>query len=114
VSAIELDPLAAAEAMRGAPASHVAAGTVEEHIGSLLPADLVVLNPPRAGVDGAVCDALNASASGRLIYISCDPATLARDIRRLAAWEVRSVRCFDLFPQTSHVETVVELACAGS
>jgi 23S rRNA (uracil1939-C5)-methyltransferase len=114
VSAIELDPLAAAEAERGAPGSHIVRGTVEDHIGALLPADLVVLNPPRAGLDVAVCDALNAHASGRLIYVSCDPATLARDIARLAAWEVRSLRCFDLFPQTSHVETVLELACAGS
>jgi 23S rRNA (uracil1939-C5)-methyltransferase len=47
-----------------------------------------------------------------LLYVSCDPATLARDVSRLKGdWELVGVRCFDLFPQTAHVETVVEMQC---
>jgi 23S rRNA (uracil1939-C5)-methyltransferase len=48
-------------------------------------------------------------APSRLIYVSCDPATLARDVARLPGWRVNSVVCFDMFPQTAHVETVCEL-----
>lgn len=114
VTGIEWDVRAVAEAERASPGTRLIAGPVESCIRPLLPADLVILNPPRAGLEAAVCDALNAQPAGRLIYVSCDPATLARDIARLEAWHARSVRCFDLFPQTSHVETVVELACAGS
>jgi 23S rRNA (uracil1939-C5)-methyltransferase len=66
-------------------------------------------------VAAAVCDALLAAPPQRILYVSCDPATLARDIARLATrFSLRSLRCFDLFPQTSHTETVAELACAGS
>jgi 23S rRNA (uracil1939-C5)-methyltransferase len=45
--------------------------------------------------------------------VSCDPATLARDVQRLdPVFRMRSIRCFDLFPQTSHVETVLEMSCS--
>jgi 23S rRNA (uracil1939-C5)-methyltransferase len=81
----------------------------------VLPADLVILNPPRRGLDAAVPAALAARPPGRVLYVSCDPATLARDLARLQpALRLRGVRCFDLFPQTTHVETVVELECATS
>ncbi len=76
----------------------------------VLPADLVVLNPPRAGVDVRVTEALRVAGPARLIYVSCDPATLARDIGRLSSsYEIVDVRAFDLFPQTAHVEVVVVL-----
>jgi 23S rRNA (uracil1939-C5)-methyltransferase len=69
-----------------------------------------VLNPPRVGVDAKVTEALQAYGPPRLIYVSCDPATLARDIGRLSSsYEVVDVRAFDLFPQTAHVEVVVVL-----
>ena len=75
--------------------------------GALEPAGLVVLNPPRTGVAPAVTARLAAGDAERLVYISCDPATLARDATRLApAWRLGAVRAFDLFPQTAHVETV--------
>jgi 23S rRNA (uracil1939-C5)-methyltransferase len=74
-------------------------------------ADLVVLDPPRAGAGSEVVARLLDARPARITYVSCDPATLARDLRELVrVWEIRSVTGFDLFPQTSHIETVVKLA----
>ena len=113
VRGIELDPHAVSEARRAVPGGVFAAARVEDALAGMLPADLVVLNPPRAGIDAAAAAALLDAPPARIIYVSCDPATLARDLKRLAAaFSLRSVRCFDLFPQTAHVETVVELACS--
>jgi tRNA/tmRNA/rRNA uracil-C5-methylase (TrmA/RlmC/RlmD family) len=50
--------------------------------------------------------------TARVVYVSCDPATLARDLRRMPGLRVASVRAYDLFPQTAHVETVVALEAA--
>lgn len=112
VAGIELDALAAAEAQRAAPAARFVVDHVEDALPGLLPADLVLLNPPRTGLAPETAGALQAQPPARIIYISCDPATLARDLKRLVtAFEIRSLRCFDLFPQTAHVESVVELAC---
>jgi 23S rRNA (uracil1939-C5)-methyltransferase len=111
VLGIEADPLAVAEARRGAPEGfEVVHGRVEESIEGVLPADLVILNPPRTGLDPRVPEALGRRPAKRVIYVSCDPGTLARDLARLVEpYEVGGVRSFDLFPQTSHVETVVTL-----
>lgn len=115
VTGIELDAAAVAEATRlAAGAAEFVAARVEDALPAALPAGLVVLNPPRGGLDPAVPGQLQATPPSRVIYVSCDPATLARDLARLApGFQVRSVRCFDLFPQTAHVETVVELAAAA-
>jgi 23S rRNA (uracil1939-C5)-methyltransferase len=74
-------------------------------------ADVVVLNPPRAGVHEDVTAWLEqrAGALGGVVYVSCNPATLARDLARLPSWQVESVQCFDMFPQTAHVESVCVL-----
>ena len=111
VTGIEIDSEAVKAASRDAPEGFTAwAGAVEDRIAEALPADLVVLNPPRVGVDATVTEALQAAGLPRLIYVSCDPATLARDIGRLSSsYEVVNVRAFDLFPQTAHVEVVVVL-----
>ena len=111
VLGIERDGVAAKAAARDAPESFtVWTGAVEDRLPEALPADLVVLNPPRSGVDATVTDVLQAEGPPRLIYVSCDPATLARDIGRLSSsYQVVDVRAFDLFPQTSHVEVVVVL-----
>jgi 23S rRNA (uracil1939-C5)-methyltransferase len=70
---------------------------------------MVVLDPPRAGAR-VVAERLAASRVTRVIYVSCDAQTLGRDLGILsAAYELRSVTTFEMFPQTSHVETVVEL-----
>jgi len=74
-------------------------------------ADLLLVDPPRVGLEGPVRDAISARGPRVVVYVSCDPATLARDLRALAArdYRVASVVAFDLFPQTPHVETVVRL-----
>jgi 23S rRNA (uracil1939-C5)-methyltransferase len=70
--------------------------------------DVVILDPPRAGLDARVVSALAESKPGKIIYVSCDPATLARDIKRLIqnGFELKSVTPFDQFPQTYHIECV--------
>ena len=70
--------------------------------------DAVVLDPPRDGCDRAVIEAVNNFGVKRVVYVSCNPATLARDCKILAGhgYELESVRAFDMFPQTAHVETV--------
>lgn len=116
VIAVEADEEATAyAATRLKPPSRAVAARVEEVIAAMLPTDVVILNPPRAGVDARVAKALArapgaaAGAPRTIIYVSCDPATLARDVSRLSGWRVHELICYDLFPQTSHVETVCEL-----
>ncbi len=71
--------------------------------------DTVVMDPPRDGCDHRVLAALHRSNTPRIVYVSCNPATLARDCKILAGYGYRliSIRSFDMFPQTAHVETVV-------
>ena len=68
----------------------------------------VLLDPPRSGIDHPALDALLAQQAKELVYISCDPATLARDARRLTAtgYRLLQVTPFDLFPQTYHIESI--------
>jgi 23S rRNA (uracil1939-C5)-methyltransferase len=83
---------------------------VESVIGRLKRPDAVVVNPPRTGLAESVGTQLGASGAARVVYVSCDPATLARDLTRLEqAYQVASLRAFDLFPQSAHVETVARL-----
>jgi tRNA/tmRNA/rRNA uracil-C5-methylase (TrmA/RlmC/RlmD family) len=111
VTGIELDGDAAAAALDGAPEGFtVLHGAVEELLDRALPADTVLVNPPRTGLHESVPARLRDSGVDRLVYVSCDPATLARDLDRLGpAWTLDTVRAFDLFPQTAHVETLVAL-----
>ncbi|MEO8190838.1 MAG: hypothetical protein ABI682_10905 [Acidobacteriota bacterium] len=73
--------------------------------------DIVVVDPPRAGLGAPLARALAARARRRLIYVSCDPATLARDLAaiRPEGWEIVSARLFDLFAFTHRVESVIAL-----
>jgi 23S rRNA (uracil1939-C5)-methyltransferase len=73
-----------------------------------LKADLVLVDPPRAGVGRQALDAIIDMGPKTLIYVSCDPATLARDARRLteAGHGLVEARVFDLFPQTYHIESI--------
>ena len=74
--------------------------------------DVVVVDPPRAGLGPKVTQLLAALRVKRISYVSCDPATLARDVRLLleTGYHVEEVHLVDLFPQTFHIETVIRLA----
>jgi 23S rRNA (uracil1939-C5)-methyltransferase len=110
VTAIELDPHASAYAASQQPVGgRVITGRVEDHLAATLPADVVILNPPRAGVDVRVTEALSNQPPRRVLYMSCNPGTLARDVSRLPGFRVNSVRGYDMFPQTAHVEVVCEM-----
>jgi len=86
------------------------AGDVERFLKRILPADTVVLNPPRGGLASAVIRTLTSSDVDRIVYVSCNPSTLARDLHRLnPRFRLETLRAFDLFPQTAHVETVATL-----
>ena len=73
--------------------------------------DFVLLDPPRAGAESVVIKGILNLRPERISYVSCDPATLARDLKKLIAggYAIDAIRGFDLFPQTHHVETVVLL-----
>jgi 23S rRNA (uracil1939-C5)-methyltransferase len=111
VTAIELDPVACEAARSAARDGYVVLeGRVEDRLAGVLPADLLIVNPPRAGLGPEVVGVITAAPPERMVYVSCDPATLARDVAGLSdQYQVQSIACFDLFPQTAHVETVVEL-----
>lgn len=84
-------------------------GAVEDALPDIsVPLDAAVLDPPRAGVDRFALDALVEHAPARIVYVSCDPATLARDTKRLtrAGYRLLEVQPVDMFPQTYHVESV--------
>ncbi len=76
------------------------------------PVDLVLLNPPRKGCDPALLHALGKAKPSRIVYVSCDPATLARDLAILAelGYCVDEVQPVDMFPQTAHVETIAKIS----
>ena len=89
--------------------------TVEQYLKSApakLSPDLVVLDPPRSGLGESVVRGLASLRAPRVTYVSCDPATLARDLGGLlkAGYRVEQAHMLDLFPQTFHLETVLRLA----
>lgn len=73
--------------------------------------DLVILNPPRIGSDAHTLEAIASAKPAHIVYVSCMPATLARDLSMLCGfgYNIEAVRAYDMFPQTTHVETVVLL-----
>ena len=73
--------------------------------------DLIVVDPPRAGLGAETTSLLAEVGAPAIVYVSCDPATLARDLRALlsSGYAIGSVTLADLFPQTFHLESVVEL-----
>jgi len=116
VVAVEAAPQAAAalkENLLGTTGSAVRASTLNflRSGGKSERPDLVVVDPPRTGLGGEITALLAEVAAPRLVYVSCDPATLARDLRVLVAtgYTVEKITLADLFPQTFHLETVVHL-----
>ncbi len=114
VLAVEASARACADAARNtADQPWVRIRTVGVDVGVVrgLRADLIVLDPPRAGAGLEVSAALSLLRPRALVYVSCDPATYARDLRVFtdAGWSVGSLRAYDLYPQTEHVELVTLL-----
>jgi 23S rRNA (uracil1939-C5)-methyltransferase len=111
VTGIEMEPEAVAAARRDAPPGfHAVEGSMERELEAHLPADFAILNPPRSGLDERVTETLSRIPPRHIAYVSCDPATLARDVARLHnRYRVAHVEAFDLFPQTAHVETLAVL-----
>lgn len=89
----------------------ITAGVAEWFRGRTLHPDFLLLDPPRAGAESSVIKGILDFRAPRVTYVSCDPATLARDLKKLIAggYAIEALRAFDLFPQTHHVETVVRL-----
>jgi 23S rRNA (uracil1939-C5)-methyltransferase len=73
--------------------------------------DLVVLDPPRTGIDPDILESLCKWAPPTIIYVSCDPQTLVRDLTLITPqnYRIDSIEGFDMFPQTYHFETVARL-----
>ena len=81
----------------------------ERELGRKISPDVVILDPPRAGCDEALLRYVSALSPKRIIYISCNPTTLARDVRRMKdlGYSTNEVKGYDMFPLTGHVESVV-------
>ena len=116
VIGVEANPAAARFARRnlqraGLTNARVMTATVTDWFRSSNPGsvDFVLLDPPRAGAESAVIKGILDAEPREISYVSCDPATLARDLRKLltGGYAIASIAAFDLFPQTHHVETVV-------
>lgn len=131
VVGIESHPDSIAQALENAALNDIEnVGFYEGKVEKLLPRlselapgvgipDVVVLDPPRKGCDGTVLETLRSLLPPRIVYVSCNPATLARDLKILCSatpdsgqdlYQVDSVHPFDFFPQTSHVESVAFLS----
>lgn len=125
VYGVEIVPQAIEDARRNAVANGISnaqffVGKAEEVVPRKyaeegISADVVVVDPPRKGCDETLLATIIKMAPARVVYVSCDPATLARDVKYLAAngYEVKEVTPVDMFPMTVHVETVVLLSKAN-
>ncbi len=93
---------------QGTPHTTFVQGPMEGVLSSLKGVDLAILDPPRQGCSGEALAALLKLAPARIVYVSCDPATLARDVKRLGegGYRLLKVQPVDLFPQTYHIESV--------
>jgi 23S rRNA (uracil1939-C5)-methyltransferase len=116
VTGVELDPGAVEDArtnaeMAGCSNVTFVAGDVEEVLHGVPAADVVVVDPPRKGCSPAVLKRIVELAPARVIYVSCNPATLARDLSLLeqAGYATTEVEPIDMFPQTFHIETIARL-----
>jgi len=116
VIAVESSPTSYADLLYNSPPNVKAVrATVEQYLKNVagkLPPDLVVVDPPRSGLGEGIVQALVTLEAPRVTYVSCDPATLSRDLGRLlqSAYRVEEAHLVDLFPQTYHLESVFHLA----
>lgn len=115
VVAVEASPHASDDLKHNAPRNarptHAITEGFLEKQGTKLKPDFVLVDPPRAGLGDKATASLCRTSASRVTYVSCDPATLSRDLRLLleSGFKVEQAHLFDLFPQTAHMETVVHL-----
>lgn len=121
VFGVEIIPQAIQDARQNAQLNHMEnteffVGKAEEVLPeqyekNQIRADVIVVDPPRKGCDKVCLDTIVKMAPKRLVYVSCDSATLARDVKYLGeqGFQVKRVRCCDMFPWSGHVETVALL-----
>ena len=115
VIAVEASPISHADLLYNSPGNVKAVqATTEQYLETVprnLRPELVVVDPPRGGLGERVVRRLAELSAPQLIYVSCDPATLARDLRALLAsgYRVQAAHLVDLFPQTYHLESVFHL-----
>jgi 23S rRNA (uracil1939-C5)-methyltransferase len=115
VIAVEASPTAHADLVYNSPSNvqavHATTDQFLAHRAGKLEPDLVVLDPPRGGLGGIVVRSLAKLEVEQITYVSCDPATLSRDLAGLlaAGYRIQQAHLIDLFPQTYHVESVVHL-----
>jgi len=121
VVGIEELPQAVLDAQASAKENHIDScvfieGKVEEHIRKFKEQDIeiIILDPPRKGCSEKVIEAVSEIKPKKVIYVSCNPSTLARDLARLDSYDIKDIAVIDLFPQTQHVETAVLLNFNGS
>jgi 23S rRNA (uracil1939-C5)-methyltransferase len=121
VRGVEGNPASAAYARRNLSDAALTNASVETapvgdwlaaHAAQLPPTDFLLLDPPRTGAEPEALHAILSLRPARISYVSCDPATLARDLHALtsAGYRLSTIQAFDMFPQTHHVETVAHLA----
>lgn len=84
-------------------------GDVSKLVDNNVSGNIVIVDPPRVGLDNHTIDVLNNMNIDKLIYVSCDPMTLVRDLCMLDNYEIKDITLVDMFPQTHHVESVVLL-----
>lgn len=114
VTAVEAGSTAARDlevnASRAGVSIRVELSRVEDYLAKLVKApDYILADPPRAGLGKTVVAGLNRLAAPRVTIVSCDPATLARDLAALSKYKIERLTLVDLFPQTFHLETVANL-----
>ncbi|MHB8841454.1 MAG: class I SAM-dependent RNA methyltransferase [Candidatus Aquicultor sp.] len=119
VIAVEENPLAVEDGKRNLRLNRVhnmrfyRASAEAYDISKYSPFDIVIVDPPRAGLSSRIVENLLQAHPNTIVYISCNPSTLARDIKRLAGtYKIESIRLVDLFPQTYHIETLAFLTMA--
>ncbi len=89
--------------------AHFYVGHVEDNVELFNNIDIALVNPPRKGLEPRVTTAIDSHGPQRVVYVSCNPATLARDVRMLTNYNLIKVQPVDMFPQTMHVESVALL-----
>ena len=116
VVAVEADPAASRDLEENIRAAHISGQAINSDVATFLAnckeqPELVILDPPRAGVETEILRSIATLKPQQIIYMSCDPATLARDLKVMheAGYRIDTLDLFDVFPQTFHIETMVRL-----